>query len=112
MCSGPVMTRISVMPAPVSFSKQCMIIGLLPTGIRCLLFTRLTGDSREPVTPARMTPLIVFDMSPGSFRVMAFQIPTTQRQKRELYQQNLPRKTCLNGEPSGFFFMQKTAYEI
>jgi hypothetical protein len=32
---------------------------------------------------------------------MAFQIPTTQRQKGELYQQNLPRKTCLNGEPSG-----------
>jgi hypothetical protein len=53
-----VTTMISSTAAPTSWRTGCQIIGSRPTGSRCLLVISVSGESRVPSPPARMTPFI------------------------------------------------------
>src|SRR5436190_8272092 len=59
----PVTSISSTTPARTSASIACETIGRSKTGSRCLFVIRVSGCSREPVPPARMTPFIARDRS-------------------------------------------------
>src|SRR5437868_7945437 len=71
MCSTPVTTRISSIPASVSLRTGWKIIGSRPTGRRCLLVTLVSGNRRDPVPPARMMPFIAALVPPRTARVVS-----------------------------------------
>ena len=65
-CVPPVTSIRSVTPAFTSASIEYVTIGRSYTGSRCLFVIRVSGWSREPVPPARITPLSPF-VTKGSY---------------------------------------------
>src|SRR5262249_23007013 len=63
-CVPPVTSISSVNPALTSASIAYVTIGRSWIGSRCLFVIRVSGWSREPVPPARMTPFIAAPSSP------------------------------------------------
>src|SRR5664280_3195288 len=66
---------ISVMPASTSASMHQLIMGRSKIGNRCLLVIRVSGCSREPVPPARMTPFTRRSLDPAVPRASGTRSP-------------------------------------